>query len=142
MVRILPMDKKIEFGGQSIEEVQNSFFLSELPNRENQSGIYYFKTSGLKANLGETLVLFQYDNKIIACATLYDMIKFDEPKREFKGGLFFTPSTIKTFQPLTHEELSEIFCKPIKFNQIKQFLDPSYIDDFFNSLISEISAAV
>ena len=67
-VRILPMTNDIptEFPDcKNIEDLQQKFFLSELPSR---SGKYYYR-KGLIAEPG-TMVLFQCQACIIASATL------------------------------------------------------------------------
>lgn len=75
-IKILPMSSKEEFPGMSIEDVQNAYFLGELIN--DQSGMYYFKKTGMNAIEG-SLVLFQFDNMIIASAQLLSIEKFDIP---------------------------------------------------------------
>ena len=77
MVRILPMDKEYEFENATFQEVQNDFFLNELPSRKdiNGQGKYCYKKQSMKADEGSTLVLFQYNNQIIACADLNRIVK-------------------------------------------------------------------
>jgi hypothetical protein len=136
MIRILPMDKEYEFDGLTIIDVQTNFFLKELPSRkdENGQGKYCYKSHGMKAEEGSTLVLFQYDNKIIACAKLNRIIKFDMPNDVYHGAFYFEPNTIKIFEPVTNEDIRSDFHCEIKFGQVKHILNVKYIDNFLNRL--------
>ncbi|WP_404318039.1 hypothetical protein [Malaciobacter canalis] len=132
-VRILPMDKDNEFEEMKIPEVQSSFFLKELPKREdeNGSGKYHYINQGLITEDNQTLVLFQYDNRIIACAKLVNIIKFLKPKNGYNGALYFEPSSIKTFDPIDNQQINNMFHNSIKFGQTKHRLDTKYVKDFF-----------
>lgn len=136
MVRILPMDRKYEFKGRSIEDLQNNFFLKELPLRKDQDGWgkYYYKSHGMKADEKSTLVLFQYDNRIIAHAKLNRIVKFNSPIDVYNGAFYFEPASITTFNPLTNKEINKIFHCDIKFNQAKHKLDIKYIEPFLQEL--------
>ena len=136
MVRILPMDQEYEFVQASIKEVQNDFFLKELPSRKDLhgQGKYCYKTKGMQADEGTTLVLFQYDNKIIACSDLYKVIKLEVPEDVYHGAFYFNPSSIKVFDEVSNEDINNIFNCTIKFVQIKHNLDSSYIPAFTNNL--------
>ena len=71
VVRILPMDSQLEFEGRSVEEVQQTFFLKELLGPERPPGKYWYREKGLNSDSGTT-VLFQYDGRLIASATLIE----------------------------------------------------------------------
>ncbi|MGH4139453.1 hypothetical protein [Clostridium sp.] len=71
-IRIMPMSKNGEFDNKTIAEVQKEYFLKELFNRQDCS--YHFKKIGIKNHNG-SLILFQYDNKIIASAQLKNVEK-------------------------------------------------------------------
>ena len=136
MIRILPMDKNDEFGGIEIPKLQSSFFLDELPKRkdENGSGKYHYKKQGLITDDNQTLVLFQYDNKIVACAELSNIIKFDKPKDGYNGALYFEPTSIKVFDAIDNQQINNIFHCSIQFGQIKHKLDTGYLKNFFIQL--------
>ena len=136
-IRILPMDKKSEFKGKPIREVQKEFFFNSLPTERkmgNRYGKFLFKTSGMKTEKG-SVVLFQYDNKIIAKAKLADIVKFpnpligdpDEPgleKEVYNGAYFFEPSSISIFDPITKDEIKKIWPQFKKFSNTKHKLEP------------------
>jgi hypothetical protein len=113
-VRILPMSKK-EFSGQTYKEVQLQFFLSDLPTRP---GCYYkFRKNGLNAETG-TIVLFQYDNRLIASATLNRREIFDTPDGEHHGALYFEANSIRIFDPVDSKTVKTIWPDEFKkFNQ-------------------------
>lgn len=136
MIRILPMDKDDEFEQIEINEVQSEFFIKDLPNRkdENASGKYCYKKQGLIIKEQPTLVLFQYDNKIVACADLTNVVKFEIPKGIYRGALYFEPASIKTFDPIDNDEINNIFHCSIKFGQIKYKLDAIYTKNFFSKI--------
>jgi hypothetical protein len=81
-IRILPMNKEAEFNGRIIEEVQQSLFRDDLPNRKNCS--YRYRKYGLKAEKG-ALILFQYDNRIIAVAQFDGRENFPTPDKKGYG---------------------------------------------------------
>jgi len=136
MIRILPMDKKYEFNDLTFQEVQDAFFLDELPKRKDihGQGKYCYKKQGMSADEGSTLVLFQYDNQIIACADLNKIIKLSSPEDVYHGAFYFEPSSIKVFNPISNNEINTDFNCSKKFGQIKHSLNPKYINNFLNRL--------
>lgn len=123
-IRILPMSIKEEFPGVSIEDVQNDYFLGELIN--NQKGIYYFKKVGMNAPEG-SLVLFQFDNMIIASAKLLSIEKFDAPVHgQYFGVYYFDVNSIRVFQPISLGEINEIDINITSFSQAKQEVNSLY----------------
>jgi len=151
MVRILPMDRTHEFNDSTIDKVQEEFFLEDLPYRKDERGKggFLYKTRGMKAERG-TIVLFQYDGKIIALAELTDIKKFEKPQfkggEEYKGAYYFDPYSIRTFKPISKEEMNRIWGNEFigrdgkkhpafeRFNQTKQFLNPEKYPDFYSLL--------
>jgi len=133
MIRILPMDRDDEFYDMEIGEVQSEFFLDELPKRndEHGTGKYHYKKKGLILEEELTLVLFQYDNKIIASANLVNVIKFKEPYGIYNGALYFEPNSIRTFDPISNQKINDIFHDSVKFGQIKHKLNSLHVKDFF-----------
>lgn len=96
VICILPMSKE-EFKGRTAEEVQSQFFLTELPSREG--GRYYYRTAGLEAEAG-TIVLFQYDKRIIASAVFERSERFEQPDGLYHGALNFDIDSIRVFDPV------------------------------------------
>jgi hypothetical protein len=130
-VRILPMDKKIEFNGQSIEKVQKEFFKEDLPNRE-PSGAFTFYT-GMSVNQNEkTLVLFQYDNHIVALANLSEICIYEDIEEDgYKGEYIF--KDIQTVEPaVTISEFKKVWNEVDKFSNLKRKLDTSKFPDFLD----------
>lgn len=127
-IRILPMDRKGEFGDLPIDKVQQDFFLKDLPYRKNNGkhGKYLFKEKGIDANPG-CIVLFQYDNRIIASAKLTYAERFLEPEyrnnEKYSGAFYFEPSSITIFDPVTNNEMESIWPEFKVFSRVKQKLD-------------------
>lgn len=130
-VRILPManDLEKEFPGcTSIEDVQQNYFLSELPSREN--GSYYYHKRGLQAEPG-TMVLFQCQGCIIASASLTGMQRFEKPTDDgYFGCINFNVMSIRTFKPMTADVIGEIWPCFKGFSMAKQDLDPANYSEF------------
>ena len=123
-IRILPMSKK-EFCSYTIpnqvatiEEIQKNFFIKSL--KENKEKVYKFKKVYLKTTKN-SLVLFQYDNQLIASALYKGVNIFKEDSEDFKNGYFgsyiFDKDSIKIFSPISNKEFQEIKEKII--NRIK-----------------------
>ena len=75
-VRILPMSDKTQgFRGRSIEQVQREVFLRWLPAHR---GCWRYPRAGLNAEPG-TIVLFQFQARIIATAVFLRDEKFERP---------------------------------------------------------------
>ena len=123
-IRIIPMSMDDpEFVGKTIEQVQNDFFMDSLPNKEN--GWYYYARVGLDAKSGD-LLLFQMQNQIIATAVLDMVLKFGRPTDEGNHGTYVLyKDTIKTFKPISVEELKKYIKGFESFNQSK----PRYSKD-------------
>jgi len=134
-VRILPMDKANEHGDREIEEIQNDFFMKDLPSRFDNigRGKYCYKKLGMKAKKGTT-VLFQYDNFIIAMATIENIKKFDSNQDGYYGAYYFEPKSIKIFKPINNFEINKIFKTNKKFSNVKHILDGNMLNDFIESL--------
>ncbi len=136
VVRILPMNKIKEFNGASIEDVQNEFFLKELPSRFDGNGglgggKYCYLKQSMNAPSGLTFVLFQYDNKIIAKARLMEQVKFDNPLHgKYHGAYYFQPESIATFTPINNDDINRLFNVNIKFSNIMHTLDVEYLIKF------------
>ena len=132
-IRILPMSKEEqEFKGKTLQEVQSQFFLKDLPippRDGRKAGEYRYLERSLIADRG-TVVLFQYENSIVASATLEKVERFKAPKGPYTGALYFDPKSIRVFDPVGPEVLREVWPKFSGFNQSKQFLDGSHLPLF------------
>ncbi len=94
--QILPMSTdNSEFQGKSYNIVQLQFFMEYLPSR---GGKYVIGKKGLNAKPG-TVILFQYNNEIIASAI------FEEQGEDF---LRFDVDSIKVFDPIGPEVFVEL----------------------------------
>lgn len=116
-IRLLPMSKEDpEFHDKNVAEIQN-WFKFDLPYRK-----YNFK-SGMEAPLG-TLILFQFQNKIIASAILENKEVFEETNEwGYKGCYRFIPSSIGIFDPLSVEDVCSVWNDFPGFSQVKRKLD-------------------
>jgi len=121
-----------EFRGKSAEQVQTDFFLRDLPSGP-RSGRYAFKKAGLAAR-GGTVVLFQYDNRIIASAALDRVERLKRPKGEYHGNLYFKVESIRVFEPVGVDRVNEIWPIVKRFNRAKWRLDPSRYPEFERGL--------
>ena len=114
-LRILPMSHDDEeFVGKTIEEIQKDFFEDYL----NGDGWYQYGKSGLDSQEGD-IVLFQMDNQIIASAIFDFPIRYKKSQNGYNGSLLFKKNTVKTFKPISKEELSTIIYTFTSFNQAK-----------------------
>jgi hypothetical protein len=139
-VRILPMSpNQKSFRGRSLEDVQQEFFLKELPSPP-KNGRFRYPTSGLSAERG-TMVLFQYEGRIIASAILDRKERFERPQHGYKGALWFDPKSIRTFQPVGPDEVRAIWPEFRRFGHVKQYLDPANYPAFEKQLIGVATPA-
>jgi hypothetical protein len=121
-VRILPMSDRIKgFNGRSIAQVQEQCFLRDLPSRK---GRYRYQSTGLKASPG-TIVLFQFQARIIASAVFIRDEKFDSPTRRYGGEIHFEPGSFRTFDPLGVEAMQKVWPGFRGFGHVKQRLNPT-----------------
>ena len=118
-VRIIPMSiYNSEFEGKTINQIQKEFFDDYLTYEGK--GWYYYGRKGMEANKGD-LLLFQMKNSIIASAKLNDIIRFKKPTIDGNLGVYIlSKNTIKSFRPITKNELSKLICGFKNFNQTKQ----------------------
>ncbi|MFZ2949271.1 MAG: HNH endonuclease, partial [Desulfuromonadaceae bacterium] len=130
-IRILPMANNLqdEFPGcESIEDVQQKFFLDELAYREN--GSYNFHKRGLQAEPG-TIVLFQCQARIIASATLAGTERFEKPAEgDYDGCLKFDVATIRTFESIKPDTIQQIWPNFKGFSHVRWELDPKNYHEF------------
>ncbi|MBK5254303.1 MAG: HNH endonuclease [Peptostreptococcaceae bacterium] len=125
-IRLLPMSAEYEFQNMSYEEIQVKFFLDELIHKKN--GYYNYRNSGINTAKG-TLVLFQFENAIIASAELTKVEKYEKPLEGiYKGSYIFDTESIQVFEPITADELAEIDKDFSFFSRVKLKIDVSYQD--------------
>lgn len=137
-VRILPMSPhQKSFRDRSVEDVQQGFFLNELPS-PLKNGRFRYPTSGLSAEPG-TVVLFQYEGRIIASAIFERHERFEQPQDGYKGALWFDPKSIRIFQPVGPDEVRAIWPEFRSFGHVKQYLDPTNYSAFEKQLIGVVA---
>jgi hypothetical protein len=127
-VRILPMSSEIEFPGQSAKDVQAKFFLGELPLR-SPAGEYLYRSKGIQTPFG-TVVLFQFQNQIIANATLERVVRFDKPKDAYHGALYFDANSIRVFDPVGADKLKQVWPTFSGLGNAPLALDPERYPEF------------
>ncbi len=133
-IRIIPMNKSIEFKNKPVEAVQQEFFIDELINGNNC--LYLFRNTGINC-AQNALLLFQYNNSIIACARLKGITRYENPKDGiYKGALALEKKSIRVFNPITADELHAVDSEFKKFSQVKQSLNV----DCFPRLLTLISS--
>ncbi len=119
-------DKAEGFRGRSIEQVQKECFLRALPALK---GRYRYPSAGLSAVPG-TVVLFQFQARVIASAVFRSDEKFDRPIRGYSGALHFDVDSIRTFDPLDIEAMRKVWPGIGAFGHVKQFLNPALYPKF------------
>ena len=120
-VRILPMSTE-EFSDWSIEELQQKFFLRDLPSRPNARYLHY--KNGLSAPPG-SVVLFQYRSCIVASAQFFEAERFGEPDADgYEGALYFDVKSIRVFDPVGSDVVSKIWPEFKRFSHVKWSLNP------------------
>jgi hypothetical protein len=133
-VRILPMSaNEKSFRGRGVEDVQAGFFLEELA-LPPKSGRFRYPTTGLNAEPG-TVVLFQYEAKIIASATFERSERYDQPQHGYRGAIWFDVKSIRTFDPVDVEAMRKIWPEFRSFGHVKQHLDPAKYAKFQKRLL-------
>jgi hypothetical protein len=121
------------FRGRSVDDVQHKFFLEELASPET-NGCYHYPTSGLNAEPG-TVVLFQWEGRIIASARLDRHERFEQPEGGFKGALWFDVKSIRIFRPVGADEVRAAWPDFRHFGHVKQYLDPANYRAFEKRLV-------
>jgi len=137
-IRILPMSGNDPyFNNCSIEEMQQTYFFRVLPV-ENQ-GCYSYKTNSLPDDC-YTLVLFQYDNHIIASAVLSSKEKYDDEDDDeydgegYTGEYQFDISSIAVFGQISYAELHQVFPEVTRLSNVLWKLDVDKFDDLLELL--------
>ena len=127
-IRIIPMSKNEEtFKGMSIEKAQDVFFKDLLIN-ECDNKYYFSGLSGIEVKYDDIL-LFQYDNHVIASAIVIDYNKKDR-------CMVLREDTINTFKPIDKEELKTYIPTFKRFCQMKLKYPTDTIE--YDSLLKRI----
>lgn len=125
-IRVLPMDKNNEF---KTYEAAVNFLTKEMVERK---GEYQYKKRGMICN-ENSLVLFQYDSKLIGCARFLKRIKYNEPiidskKDVYKGYFRFDIDSIVIFdEPITESEIRSIDDHLVGLENVKQSIKIKYL---------------
>lgn len=124
-VCILPMSAQNEFEGWTIPQAQTEFFLGQRDRTETDfnllhpvyPGRYRYKTRALNVDPG-ALVLFQFNARIIASAVLAWIERFDQPDGEFRGAMWFEPTSIRVFAPVPLATIQSVWPEVTQFGQM------------------------
>ncbi len=108
------------FRGKSIAQVQADCFGRDLPKAD---GIFSYRSAGLNSPAG-TVVLFQFQARIIASAVLLRDEKFNKPRAGRRGRLHLDASSIRTFEPIDFAAMRQIWPSIRPFGHVKQMLNP------------------
>lgn len=119
------MSSKEEFTDMCIDEIQTDYFLGEFIHEEK--GLYYYRTYGMNAPKG-SLILFQFDNCIIAAAKLLDVQK-DSSYSDYKGAFEFDINLVRVFEPITVDEINKIDSNITVFSQAKQEINLKFMKE-------------
>ncbi|MBU3188776.1 HNH endonuclease [Clostridium bowmanii] len=85
-----------------------------------------------------SLVLFQFDNLIIATAELLSIDRFDTPVDGENYGVYrFDVNSVKVFQSITLAEINRIDNNITVFSQSKQKIDSQFLDKISNLIKSK-----
>ncbi len=137
-VRILPMSSnERSFRGRTVDDVQAGFFLQELPFPP-RNGRYRYPTAGLNAEPG-TVVLFQYEGRIVASAIFDRNERFERTEDGYNGALWFDVTSIRVFEPVGPDKIREIWPDFRSFGHVKQFLNPAKYRAFEKLLVGVVA---
>jgi len=119
-------DKIPGFRGKSIAQLQADCFGRDLPKA---GAVFSYRSAGLNAPAG-TVVLFQFQARIIASAVLLRDEKFNKPRAGRRGRLHLDASSIRTFEPLDFAAMRQIWPGIRPFGHVKQILNPTLYAKF------------
>ena len=125
------MSDRIEgFRGRSIADVQAAFFVIRLPATR---GRFRYPSAGLNAD-ARTIVLFQFQARVIASAVFLRDEKFERKIDGYSGALWFDPESIRTFDPWDADAMRTVWPGFRAFGHVKQFLNPGNYPLFLRRL--------
>jgi hypothetical protein len=119
-------DKIPGFRGRSIAQVQADCFGRDLPKA---GGAFSYRSAGLHSPEG-TVVLFQFQARIIASAVLLRDEKLTSPRAGRRGRLRFDAGSIRTFEPMDFAAMRQIWPGIRPFGHVKQVLNPTLYAKF------------
>ncbi|MBR3312043.1 MAG: hypothetical protein IKG15_09525 [Solobacterium sp.] len=124
-IRILPNSKK--------EFPTLNWFKHFLTKRMKDRGGYYYFPGNMMDCPNNTLVLFQYDGKIVASGILIDARKqkgVNEKGENHEGYYKFDMSTVKILsRPIMSYDIKRINPDFKSFNQSKQYIPMEYAEE-------------
>jgi hypothetical protein len=135
-IRILPLNKALEYGNKHYLTIQQELFLDKLKNNHGNFH-FYSKKSKMKAPAG-SLVLFQYGTEIIASANIIDTIVFDIPHGKYDGTYVFDTNSIRIFYPIVFSELPMIKSAVGHFSQARHNISIEYTEYIENLIKSRL----
>lgn len=118
LIQIMPMTYE-PINCSTIDEAQKKFFINELLERE---GCAYYLNSSIKADKN-TLLLFQLESHIIACAMFKELVELDTNVSENKYAILLYPETIQVFKPIPKKVLFDVTDKVKTPDHIKYKVD-------------------
>ncbi|MBP2660984.1 MAG: endonuclease protein [Firmicutes bacterium] len=138
-IRILPMSKDEEFPEWSVADMQKKYFLKNLIEKE---GYYYYRKSGINSSDG-SLVLFQFNNLIIAMARIIKNEKYNVPVDGlYYGAHIFDTDSITIFEPITFDEIYTIDNTMQPFSQVKQRINYKHLERILRLIESKQNAII
>ena len=103
-----------------------------------RNGAFLYASKGIDTT-PNSLLLFQINNEIVACARLKDIEVFQiQQGSKYKGALHLQPGSIQVFKPITHGEFVKICPYVKKFNHAKYKIKTSDLSSI-KKLIKENS---
>ena len=125
------MSNRIEgFRGRGIADVQSKLFLRDLPQC---GGRFRYPSSGLNADPG-TILLFQYQARIIATARFLRDERFEKPVGGCAGAIYVEVASIRTFEPVDLATMRKAWPGFRAFGHVKQHLNPTNFGRFKRGL--------
>ena len=120
-VQIFPMKLEKLPGCKNIEDIQQRYFLGELPSRDDCDFLFL---TGLRAEQG-SVILFQFGCNVIAKAILKSKKRFSQPDNEgYEGSLLLEKDSIRIFDPVPESEIKRIWPNVKKLSNVRWQLNP------------------
>ena len=132
-MRILHLSKN-DFLNADYEQVQHDFILNQLANQNH--GEYLYIKSQMEAGK-DALVLFEYNNMIVASARLKAIKKFKKERSDnYTGAYYFYENSIQIIEPILLGEINIIDFSFNLFSKSKSKIDITK----YNKVIDLLSA--
>ena len=130
MIKIKNLSTKPEdFGIQPTINIQNNFFLNKLKYERDCE--FLCKTQSVSDEMKSgSLLLFKYNNKIIASAIFKEKKEYSEPiDGVYHCSCILEKNTINVFSEISAEEIKDIDGSFSGFGQQENVIDYSYHDE-------------